>query len=116
MLETIKRRTMTVQGADTAERCEALGVLVASLDGVRNVAILDPGTLRVEYDLARVRRRQIEQALVANGFGLADGCLARWKRHWLDQLEANEYDNMTAKAAPCCSNPESIVGVPRRKN
>ena len=115
MPEILKKRTISVHESTNTKDLPHLRDVLATFLGVKAVELIGPGKLRIEYDLAKLRFGQIEDNIHALGFTLSAGLLARWKRSWIAFTEENEYNNMMAKPAPCCSNPKGITSAAGRK-
>lgn len=115
MPEILKKRTVLVHESTNTKGVTHLRDVVATFPGVKEVELVGPGKLRLQYDLAKLRFAQIEDNINALGFTLSDGLLARWRRSWIAFMEENEYNNMMAKPAPCCSNPKGITSAAGRK-
>ncbi|MCF6283643.1 MAG: hypothetical protein L3K26_00405 [Candidatus Hydrogenedentes bacterium] len=115
MVEILKKRTVTVRETTESKGETRLRDILAAVPGVKEVELLGTRELCIQYDLAKLRFRQIEENIRALGFELPNGFLSRWKRSWIDFTEENEYNNMMAKPAPCCSNPKGITSASRRK-
>jgi hypothetical protein len=107
-IKTRRFKIRTFQDGDAAETIRA-GLL--NLQGMRRVEVRPPDHLLVEYDLMRVKLRDIDVALERLGHPIAQGLLRRIWKSWIGFTEDNTVDNLRAPVAPCCANPELTKGT-----
>ncbi len=109
MDEIIKKRTIKVEGM-TCEGCEKkINDTISNLKGVKQVKADKAGEVHLQYNLLKIKLEDIEKQITKLGYNLSNKLVDKMKRGWIHNTEQNEYDTMTAPAAPCCSNPGAIL-------
>ena len=105
-MDAMKRRIFTGISPPPDTYLEEIIRKVSALDGVRGAHWNSKDSaLVVEYDLVKIRMKDIEAFLSMKGFRMRTGALNKVKTTIIHFTEENERSNLSSRPSDCCANP-----------